>query len=121
MLYSTHLIARVQRHEKRHHLPRRGNRSLGADLRGEEVARVQGPIEVEVVRGILESYGIAVSLGSRLPIWPFTVDGLGEVRIFVAPAAAATARDVLARHRRAGLLVLRDDDLKEEDPSSAEE
>ena len=50
-----------------------------------EVATVQGPIEAEVVRAILESNGIVVLTSTLVPhsVWPLTVDGLGSVRIRV--------------------------------------
>jgi len=78
------------------------------DDRFVEVARVQGPVEAELVRGLLVSYGITVRLGARVPhsVLPFTVDGLGEVRILVPAEDEDTANDLIARHRQAGLIVL---------------
>jgi hypothetical protein len=76
-----------------------------------EVARVQGPVETEVVRQLLGSYGIDSYLTSRVQhsILPFTVDGLGEVRILVAAKDAGRARQLLAEHRQGGIDVVSDE------------
>lgn len=60
--------------------------------------------EAELVRGILESYGIPCQLSSEIPhaVVPLTVDGLGEIRLAVPSEAAEEARRILEEHRRAG-------------------
>ncbi len=60
--------------------------------------------EAEIVRGLLDSYGIPCQVVSDIPhsVSPLTVDGLGEIRIFVPPSARDRAVEVLAEHRAAG-------------------
>ena len=90
----------------------------------EEVARVQGPVEADLVRGILESNGIRVRTAGRVShaVLPFSIDGLGEVRILVRRDQAAAARDLLASQRRAGLVVVRGDgEVEEADAAPASE
>jgi hypothetical protein len=62
------------------------------------VYRGAGMLEAEVVKGRLESAGIPVlldyeSLGRVIGL---TVDGLGEVRVFVPDARAEDAKQLLA-------------------------
>ena len=80
--------------------------AMAADL--VEVAVVHGPVEAAVVRGLLECYDIPVTLEAGIPhaIWPFTIDGPGEVRVLVNAEDAFAATDLIARHRQAGLVVL---------------
>ncbi len=61
--------------------------------------------EAELVRHLLESYGIRCQVVSDVPhsLFPLSVDGLGEIRILVAPRKLEEAKDVLAEHRRQGL------------------
>ena len=61
--------------------------------------------EAELVRHLLASYGIRCQVVSDVThaVLPLSVDGLGEVRILVAPDDLEEARDVLAEHRRQGL------------------
>lgn len=61
--------------------------------------------EAELVRHLLEIYEIPCQVVSDVPhsISPLTVDGLGEVRIFVPASAAEAAASALAEHRRQGL------------------
>ena len=62
--------------------------------------------EAELVRGILESYGIPCHLSSEIPhsVVPLTVNGLGEIRLAVPSEAAEEARRILEDHRGAGKL-----------------
>ena len=73
-----------------------------------EVALVHGPVEAELVRGLLESYAIAVRLDARFPhaILPLCIEGPGEVRVLVAADDAPLAAELIAGHRRAGLKLL---------------
>jgi hypothetical protein len=59
-----------------------------------EVWSVQGDVEAEILRGFLESNGINCLLSSDIPhsVYPFSIDGLGEVRVLVRPD---NARDAL--------------------------
>ena len=58
--------------------------------------------EALLVKGILEQYGIPVSLETDIShaLYPFTVDGLGETRVAVPSAAGAEARSILDLYRR---------------------
>ena len=60
--------------------------------------------EAELVRGILESYGIPCRLSSEIPhtVVPLTVDGLGEIRVAVPSEAVGEARRILQEHLNAG-------------------
>ena len=60
--------------------------------------------EAELVRGLLESYGIPCQLSSQIThaVVPLTVDGLGEIRLSVPSEAAEEARLILEKHRTAG-------------------
>ncbi len=66
------------------------------DLR--ELCRVWGPFEADVVKSFLESHGISCLVRGRMVpfIYPFTVDGLAEFKIFVRDADFETARELLA-------------------------
>ena len=68
----------------------------GADL--VEVARVLGPFEADVIHSFLESHGIAsIVRGRTAPfVYPFTVDGLAELKVFVQKRDFETARDLIA-------------------------
>ena len=61
--------------------------------------------EAEIVRGLLASCGIPCQVVSDIPhsVSPLTVDGLGEIRIFVPPSAYDEAMELLAEHRRSGI------------------
>ena len=60
--------------------------------------------EAELVRGILESYGIPCRISSDIPhqVVPLTVDGLGEIRLEIPPEAAEEARRILQDYLSAG-------------------
>jgi ribonuclease-3 len=79
------------------------------------IFRTHSDIEASIVRGLLESHGIRSIASSDVPhsIFPLTVDGLGEVRLSVAPEEADDARRIIESHRtevKAGQLVrLRDE------------
>ena len=71
------------------------------------VCRTWSDLEAQLIKGILEVYGIPVSLSTDIShaLYPFTVDGLGETRILVPQEAEDEAQDILAGHRsRIGLL-----------------
>jgi hypothetical protein len=57
--------------------------------------------EAQLIKGILELYGIPVSLSSDIShtLYPFTLDGLGETRVLVPLAAEGEAHIILAGHR----------------------
>ena len=64
--------------------------------------------EAAMVRQILAAYGIPCQVVSDVPhtILPFTVDGLGEIRILVPASRLPEARELLAQHRRQGLEII---------------
>ncbi len=61
--------------------------------------------EAELVRHLLDAYGIPCQVVSAVPhsVYPFTVDGLGEIRILVPASRHEEASALLAEHRRKGL------------------
>jgi len=58
--------------------------------------------EASVIKSLLESYSIPCHYSSEIPhaLYPITVDGLGEIRIYVPAGLAADARRILSEHRR---------------------
>jgi hypothetical protein len=66
------------------------------DLR--ELCRVWGPFEADVLKSFLESHGISCLVRGRMvpSVYPITVDGLGELRIFVRQEDFETARELMA-------------------------
>jgi len=65
------------------------------------VYRTWSDLEAQLIKGILELYGIPVRLVTDIShtLYPFTVDGLGETRILVPLAAEDEAQVILAGHR----------------------
>jgi len=65
------------------------------------VHRTWSDLEAQLVKGILELYGIPVCLARDLShsLYPLTVDGLGETRILVPAAAWDEALRILDGHR----------------------
>jgi hypothetical protein len=61
--------------------------------------------EAELVRHLLDSYGIPCQVVSDVPhsLFPLSVDGLGEVRLVVPAARLEEAKAILAEHRRQGM------------------
>jgi len=59
-----------------------------------EVYRATGEIEAQVIKGLLESYGIPCLLQSHAAssVHVFTVDGMGEVRVMVLESMAEEAK-----------------------------
>lgn len=70
----------------------------------EKVYTVSGQIQAHVIKGRLESEGIPVLLryNSGSTVFALTVDGLGEVEIFVPQEEAARAREILSRPEELG-------------------
>ena len=72
-----------------------------------EIACVQGPFEADLIKNFLESHGIAsIVRGRTAPfVYPLTVDGMAEFKIFVQAADARKSPrprhgDAFARRRR---------------------
>jgi hypothetical protein len=66
------------------------------------VAKTWMDSEASVIKSLLESYSIPCHYTSEIPhaLYPLTVDGLGEIRIYVPASLAEEARRILAEHRR---------------------
>jgi hypothetical protein len=64
------------------------------------VYRTWSDLEAQLIKGILEEYGIPVSLSTDIShaLYPFTLDGLGETRIMVPIEAVIEAASILAGH-----------------------
>jgi len=67
-------------------------------LKLRELTRVMGPVEAEVLKNFLESQGILCVLrGQMAPtVYPFSVDGMGEIKVMVSEADFPLAKDLLA-------------------------
>jgi len=63
-----------------------------------ELCSVWGPFEADVVKSFLESNGIPCLIRGRMVpcVYPFTVDGLAEFRVFVGAGNFETAKELLA-------------------------
>ncbi len=72
---------------------------INKSLKLRELTRVMGPVEAEVIRNFLESQGIPCILrGQMAPnIYPFSVDGMGELKVMVSEADYALAKELLAQ------------------------
>lgn len=66
-----------------------------------ELASAQGDFEAQVLKGMLESEGIdvVVRAGVSQSILPFTVDGLGQMKLFVREHDLAAAKALLNEYR----------------------
>jgi hypothetical protein len=62
-----------------------------------EVARVYGPFEADLIKNFLESHGIeSIVRGRTAPfVYPLTVDGLAEFKVFVQQKDFEKARDLI--------------------------
>ena len=62
-----------------------------------EVYRATGELEAQVIKGLLESYGIACLLKSNAApsVHMFVFDGMGEVKIMVRESMAERARKLV--------------------------
>ena len=69
---------------------------ISSDLK--EVSRAWGPMEAELVKTFLESHGITCLIrGRTVPfVYPFTVDGLAEFKVFVEEKDFEKAKELLA-------------------------
>jgi putative signal transducing protein len=65
------------------------------------ILRTWDDSEAELVRALLESYGIPCWVSSQIThaVYPLTVDGLGEIRVSVPLEASEEARRILEDHR----------------------
>jgi hypothetical protein len=78
--------------------PKDKDRSPDRELDLKELCTVWGPFEADVVKSFLESNGIRCLIRGRMVpfVYPFTVDGLAEFKIFVQEADFETAKELLA-------------------------
>ena len=62
-----------------------------------EVYRASGDMQAQVIKGLLESYGIPCLLRSNAArsVHVLTVDGMGEVRVMVWESMAEKARQLI--------------------------
>ena len=62
-----------------------------------EVYRSTSEIEAQVIKSLLESYGIPSLLQSNAApsVHVFTVDGMGEVKVMVKESAVGRARELI--------------------------
>jgi hypothetical protein len=63
----------------------------------EIVYRSRGELDAQVVKGLLESFGISSVIQSQAPgsVYAFTADGMGEFRIMVVKELAEEARRII--------------------------
>jgi Putative prokaryotic signal transducing protein len=63
-----------------------------------EATRVNGPFEAELIQNFLESHGIASIIRGRTApfVYPFTVDGMAEFKVFVQEQDLEKARELIA-------------------------
>ena len=69
---------------------------ISSDLK--EACRAWGPMEAELVKNFLESHDITCLVrGRTVPfVYPFTVDGLAEFKVFVEEKDLEKAKELLA-------------------------
>jgi len=69
-----------------------------------ELMSEQGEANARIIAGVLESEGIEVMLKSHqtFSALPFTVDGMGQVRVMVRKEDLARAREVIGQYSEAG-------------------
>ena len=62
-----------------------------------ELLSVWGQTEADVIKALLESHGISSVFRGQIlhSIYPFSMNGLGEVKIFVLEEDYETARSIL--------------------------
>ncbi|MHB9097192.1 MAG: putative signal transducing protein [Syntrophales bacterium] len=69
------------------------------EARWEAIATASGMMQANIIRGRLESQGIATQLRYEAAgsIYAITIDGLGEVRILVPSSDRERAKELLSR------------------------
>lgn len=74
--------------------------------------------EAEMIRQILLGYGIPSRAESHVShaLFPLSVDGLGEIRIYVPEEHVEDAETILADHRRQGFEIVHEE-AREDDGS----
>jgi putative signal transducing protein len=76
------------------------NSQENPDLRLKEAATVQGPVEAEIIRSLLESSGIPCLMRGLVvqSVHAFSADGLGKIRIMVPEEKLEIAREILKQY-----------------------
>ncbi len=76
----------------------KNDRKFDPDSKLKEVYSVWGPAEAEVIKSFLESNGIKCLLKGLVvqSVHPFSADGLGEVKIFVAEKDYEVAKKLIS-------------------------
>lgn len=77
---------------------KKNDRQLDPESKLKEVYSVWGPAEAEVIKSFLESNGIACLLKGLVvqSVHPFSADGLGEIKIFVAEKDYDVAKKLIS-------------------------
>ncbi|MGD9346790.1 MAG: DUF2007 domain-containing protein [Candidatus Aminicenantes bacterium] len=77
---------------------KRKDSKLNAESKLKEVYSVWGPAEAEVLKSFLESNGIKCLLKGLVvqSVHPFSADGLGEIKIFVADKDYEAAKKLIS-------------------------
>jgi len=67
------------------------------DLDLVELSKVWGPVEAEVIKTMLESYGIPCLMRGQVvqSILPYSVDGMGQIKILVPKKDLANAKKLI--------------------------
>jgi hypothetical protein len=62
-----------------------------------EVYKAKGELEAQIIKGMLESYGIPCMLRSNaaVSVHSFVFDGMGEVRVMVPESSAEEAQSII--------------------------
>ena len=69
------------------------------DLDLVEVHKAWGSAEAEVIKSMLESYGISCLMRGKVlqSVLPFTADGMGEIKILVSKKDMARAKNLIGQ------------------------
>lgn len=70
------------------------------NMKLKEVHKVWGQTEAEIIKGYLESQGVPCLLQGRIyqSLYPFDVDGLGEIKILTSEEDYDLAKELLENH-----------------------
>ncbi len=78
----------------------KNDKKITPDSRLKLVHKVWGPVEAEVIKSLLESQGIDCILKGLVvqSIHAFSVNGLGEIKIFVDETDYELAKELIETH-----------------------
>ncbi len=70
---------------------------MSKDEKPVEVYRASSEMEAQVIRSLLDSYGIPCLLRSNAApsVHMFTIDGMGEVKVMVSSSMAERAKELI--------------------------